>query len=202
MRDNPVAESLELIERFRRGDEEAARALFEQHGSRLVALVRGRMSARLGRRIDAEDVVQSAFRSFFGHVQQGQYTFEQRGDLWRLLVVIGLNKLRRNIEFHSAGKRGFQREAHLGPQSDTMAEQFEPVAASPPPDAELAVLEEIEQLSEGLDEVQRRVLELRLQGYQLEEIAADVARSERTVRRVMDKIRLRLEQRLLESAED
>ena len=46
-----------------------------------------------------------------------------------------------------------------------------------------------EQLLRGLGPISRRMVELRLQGFGLEEIAAEVRRSERTVRRVLDEVK-------------
>ena len=45
-----------------------------------------------------------------------------------------------------------------------------------------------------LDPLYRRVMELRLNGYKLEEIAVTVGRSERTVCRVLDEIKWHLEE--------
>jgi DNA-directed RNA polymerase specialized sigma24 family protein len=44
------------------------------------------------------------------------------------------------------------------------------------------------------------MLEMRLQGFRLEEIAAEVQRSERGVRRLLDKVKERLNQRLAEQS--
>jgi len=191
----------ELMERVRKGDEDAARAVFFRHVERLISLARSRLSTRLRRRVDAEDIVQSALGSFLRHAKEGRYTFEESGDLWRLLVVITLNKLRQKVEFHQAGKRRFDQEQSVRPGDSSKSFYFEAASREPAPGDETALLEEIEQLTEGLDEVQKRILELRLQGFQLAEIAEDVGRSERTVRRVMDKVKTRLEQRLKESSE-
>ena len=191
--------SMVLVELFRQGDEDAAGEMFQRYVERLIAVARNRLSAKMKRRIDAEDVVQSAFRSFFAHAQNGRYEFEETGDLWRLLVVITINKLRQKVEYHTAAKRGFSREQSQ--RHDTsLAFGYEAIDKGPSPDAEMAVDEEIEQLTAGMDETQRRIVELRLKGYGIEEIAADVGRSERTVRRLMDKVRERLEQRMSDSA--
>ena len=69
-----------------------------------------------------------------------------------------------------------------------------PGATSPAGAAALA--DELEHVLSGLDSAARRVLELRLQGHSLEEIAGDTGRSERTVRRALALIRERLAGRL------
>ncbi len=192
-------ESQKLLEKYRQGDEAAAEALFLRYVHRLVALARSRLSPKLARRIDAEDVVQSAYRSFFVDAREGKFALRQSGDLWRLLAVITLNKLRGQAEFHTAGKRQLSVEQSVS-KHDVCAAAAEAVTREHSPEQEMVVLEEIELLTEGMDETQRRIVELRLQGFQIDEIAADVRRSERTVRRVMEKVRARLDQRLLESS--
>ena len=107
------------------------------------------MSAKLARRMDAEDVVQSAFRSFFSGVNRDQFQLEESGDLWRLLVVIALNKLRRQAAFHGAAKRQFKAEQSVRRTNDNAESQcFEVAATTPLPEAELAVLDELKSLNE------------------------------------------------------
>jgi DNA-directed RNA polymerase specialized sigma24 family protein len=52
--------STELVERWTQGDQAAADELYRRYVGRLTALARGRMSARLARRLDAEDIALSA----------------------------------------------------------------------------------------------------------------------------------------------
>src|SRR5579884_576430 len=54
-----------LLDLWRAGSEEAARQLFERYTDRLIALARGHIDQRLARRVDPEDITQSAFRTFF-----------------------------------------------------------------------------------------------------------------------------------------
>lgn len=49
---------------YQAGQSEAATAIFDRYVARLIALARSRIGAKLGRRVDAEDIVQSAYRSF------------------------------------------------------------------------------------------------------------------------------------------
>ncbi len=52
--------------------------------------------------------------------------------------------------------------------------------------------EQLEQLMQQLDSTQRQILELHLQGNTIEEIAESVRRSERTVRRMLDRVKHQL----------
>ena len=55
--------------------------------------------------------------------------------------------------------------------------------------------EALEELMRSLEERERQMLKLHLQGLSVEEISAEVHRSQRTVRRVLDRIRNHLEGR-------
>jgi RNA polymerase sigma-70 factor (ECF subfamily) len=64
-----------------------------------------------------------------------------------------------------------------------------------PTPLEAAVLNEtVERLLAGLNEAQRPVLELSLQGYTAQEISERLGRAERTVRLLREGVRKRLEQ--------
>ena len=70
-------------------------------------------------------------------------------------------------------------------------------ATSTPSEA-IGVVEELEQVMNQLSPVQRRMVELRLQGYSLDEIASQTNRSERTIRRLLSGLKDDLERRLIE----
>jgi RNA polymerase sigma-70 factor (ECF subfamily) len=187
--------SAELVARWRDGDSRAAEQLFERYAGRLVALARSRLSEKLARRLDPEDIVQSAFRSFFDGLHQGQYDLPHRGDLWRLLVSITLHKVYRQARRHAAGKRDLDREQPLGDAPDRWPVPVQQLAEEPSPAETTALAEEVEVLLGGLSPVQREVAELRLQGHTQNEIAEVVRRSQRTVRRWLEEIKQHLEQR-------
>jgi RNA polymerase sigma-70 factor (ECF subfamily) len=184
--------SSHLLDRWRAGDETAAGALFRRYADRLTKLTQSRLPARLAPRLDAEDVVQSAFRSFFAACRQGRYDVEHGGDLWQLLVTITLRKLYHQIERHSARKRGAGRETPL--TDDVQPASGKQTADQSPAEAQ-ALIEEVEQLMRGLSAVQRHMIELRLQGHTLEEIAAATDRCPLTVRRVLQRVRNELHRR-------
>jgi RNA polymerase sigma factor (sigma-70 family) len=192
-------DSLDLVARYRRGDEQAADELFRRYVGRLTALAQSRLSSRMARRIDPDDVVQSAYRSFFIHARDGAYSLDESGDLWRLLVVMTLNKLRTQVEHHTARKRAIQAEQSSAPnERSSLLAMPEAMAREPSPQEALAVVEQVTELMHGMTPVQCRMLEMRLQGYRLEEIAVEVQRSERGVRRLLDKVKERLNQQMAE----
>src|SRR5438067_13394663 len=83
-----------LLRRYRGGSEDAATQLYRRYAHRLRALARAKCSAQLARRVDADDIVQSVFRTFFHAASRGCYDVPAGDDLWNLLLVIALNKIR------------------------------------------------------------------------------------------------------------
>lgn len=181
---NSLSESVLLLERFQSGDDAAATELFERFSQRLASLVQSRLSRKLARRLDAEDVVSSAYRSFFVRARDGQFSVDEPGDLWRLLAQMTLNKLYRGAARHNADRRSLNREQH-----DVFNQPNQIADVATAPELEVIVADQLEYLMAQLPEATGRVLELRLQGNDVEEIAALVGRSSRTVRRQLETIR-------------
>ena len=80
----------------------------------------------------------------------------------------------------------------MGPRTD----DFVVPGREPTPDDAVALADEVEWVLSRLDPFGRRVMELRMQGAQLSEIAEDTGRSERSVRRTLGQIRELLARRL------
>jgi RNA polymerase sigma factor (sigma-70 family) len=186
------APSGELLERYRRDhDEAAAEELFRRYSGRLLALARARLSRALASRVDAEDVVQSAYRSFFVLAGDGEVTLRASGDLWRLLVRITLRKVYRSARRHRADCRSVGRDLPLPDEAEGVALSREPTPAEA-----AALIDELRGVLEPLGPAQRRMIELRLRGQGVEDIAAEVRRSARTVRRTLAGLGEELERRL------
>ncbi len=179
--------SAELLARYRNGDGAAAEELFARYADRLTRLARSRLSRRLAARVDAEDVLQSAYRSFFRLAGDGEVVSRQSGDLWRLLVRITLRKVCRTARRHRAACRSIDRE---------QADLEEVLSAAPDPADAAALVDELRNVLAPLGPVQRRIVELRLQGHEVDEIATAVQRSARTVRRTLAGLGEELERRL------
>lgn len=119
------------------------------------------MSRRLAARIDAEDVVQSAYRSFFRRASGGDYELQRGGDLWRLLVRIVLHKLLKQVEHHTAAKRSVRREMAAESQ---LLQALQLACRQPSAEQTVALADELAQVLSLLSEAERSMFELRLQG--------------------------------------
>lgn len=192
MKESNGRESAELFSRLRDGDKQSADELFDRYAARLIALARARLSPRILKRVDAEDVAQSAWRSFFVGAAAGRFSVERGGDLWRLLVTITLHKLHRQVRRHTAERRnvGAEEPLDLVEESLILHDNHQPR-----PEEAVALVDELEAVMFPLDELARRVLELRLRGEHIEAIATATGRSERTVRRKLVEIRQGLQRR-------
>lgn len=183
---------MQLVSRWRSGDQAAANELFQRYADKLIGLAHRRLSTQLAARIDAQDVVQSVYCAFFVGARDGRFVLEQSGDLWRLLVAITLHKLRRQVERHTADKRNVGAERQLHDPESMYGISYQALAREPSPEEAVALTDTLQEIMAGLDPVQRHMVELRLQGYSVGEIVLETQRSATTVRRVLDRFREKL----------
>lgn len=175
----------ELLNAWRAGDQEAARILFLRYQSRLIALARSRLARKLARRLDPEDIVLSAYRSFFVSARDGRTEVNADGDLWPLLATIVLRKVTRQARHHSAARRAIDDE--LSQQSNW----GEHLIGSRESEVEHAAIldDEVERLLSQLDSTASEVLVQTLQGNDTATIASAMGISDRSVRRALERIR-------------
>jgi RNA polymerase sigma-70 factor, ECF subfamily len=177
-------------DRLRSDEQAAARDVFQRYAQRLVALTRRQFEKRLAHRIDPEDVVQSAFKSFFVRHRDGRVQVQTWNNLWGLLTIITLRKCADRVEYLRAGRRDVAREV-AAPGGE--AQPWEVAPDREPSAHEAAVLAEtVERLFRALDEDARPVLELSLQGYSAAEIGLRLGRALRTVHRLRERVQKHL----------
>jgi RNA polymerase sigma factor (sigma-70 family) len=188
-------------------DPDAAKLVVDQYHQRLEALVRSRLDLRLRNRVDAEDVLQSAYRSFFRRAEAGEFQFEDWNGLWALLAQIAVRKSYRQAVHHRAQRRDIRRDVPTESASNlssTGTVTWEMEGREATPEEQASLNEILDMLMIALkDEKQRRAVVLRLQGYSIVEISEmpEIGLSQRTLFRLMDKVRSWLGRRLKEQAE-
>jgi RNA polymerase sigma-70 factor (ECF subfamily) len=181
-----------LMERLRGGDPEAARRIFRRFARRLIALAHERLGARLRRKVDAEDIVQSVFKSFFARCGDGQFDVASWDSLWALLAVIALRKCGYRTRHYRAACRDVARE-QTPPADEESAARWQAIAREPTPDEAAELTEAVEQLLNSLRDRERRIVELSLQGVSVPEICSQLGTAERTAYRVLERVRAKLE---------
>jgi RNA polymerase sigma-70 factor (ECF subfamily) len=183
---DPRPDDLDLIAQFKAGNEAAATELFDRYCEQLMRLARRRIGPRMTSRVDPEDILQSAFRTFFARVRNEEFSFQQEDDLFKLLVRLTVRKTLRQIAFHRAGKRNPERETAQPTTDHDILLQVS--AHGPTPEVELALVDEFEQFMGQLPPLDRDVLALKLQGYSTVEIADKLGSYDRKIRRILDRI--------------
>jgi RNA polymerase sigma-70 factor (ECF subfamily) len=179
----------ELVERWRSGDETAATALYERYIERLITLIGRHIARRFQGRFDADDVAQSVFGSFFRRTREGHFEFEDDEAFWKLLLTIGLNKVRKKVCFNEADKRDPAREQRPADSDEVQSFVAECLCREPSAVELVTLADLLEAVVQGLDPLERSVLALRIEGLSQSEIAAQLGLGERTVRRLFARIR-------------
>ena len=178
------------------GDSAAAQPLWERYHRKLISLARQKLRSARRRATDEEDVVQSAFHSFFQGVARGRFPrLDDRDDLWRLLVVITARKALDQLAHEHTKRRGggtLQGESRIFPRAPSWDEAAieQVVGEEPTPEFAAQVAEEYQRLLDRLgDESLRRVAVWKMEALSNDEIAKRLDCSRRTVARKLDMIR-------------
>jgi len=182
-----------LMLRLKAGDEAAAAEVFGRFLRRLIVLASRQFDSWIRNRVDVEDVVQSAYKSFFAGQGEGRFELADWDGLWGLLAVITMRKCYRRSDYLRAERRDAAREvSYRGTSRDvdgSGAAWWEAIDREPTPVEAAMLTETVEQLLEDLGRPEREIVELSLQGHTTPEIAARLGRSRRTVRRVRERVR-------------
>ncbi|MBI84672.1 MAG: hypothetical protein CMJ81_15880 [Planctomycetaceae bacterium] len=185
------------IARLAEGDDQAVHDFWDTYGDRLQKLAAHHLASGLQQRVGPEDVVQSACRTFLRRAQLQQFSLNDTESLWRLLCVITITKVREQARFHLRQRRGVQREVPLPPgDDDSQHLRREWISNEHSPEAAAEFADEFEKLLNALDEEEQQFVRLKLEEQTNAEIAASLACSERTVRRILKRVQSRLRQML------
>jgi RNA polymerase sigma factor (sigma-70 family) len=198
-----AAADAEVFAGLRRGDVAAVAEFCRRYGPMIERLAERRLSAPLKRRIGADDVAQSVCRTFIRRAGEGEFELCDGGGLWGLLCAIALTKIREQTRFHLRQKRSLRDEQHLDSvAADGERKLPEAANAAPTPDAIAEVADTFDKLLAGFDDEERRIIELKLQDFTQEEIAAQMQCSDRTIRRFLKRVQDRLSSMLADPTAD
>jgi RNA polymerase sigma-70 factor (ECF subfamily) len=178
----------DMLARCRLGEEDANRVLFERVAHRLIGLARNHLRGQIRQKVDPEDVVQSVFKSFFGDLRDGEFELKTWDNLWSLLVVITLRKCGRRVKHFLGPWHDVRREVAKAPTADESMASCVALASDPTPSEAIVLSEMVEKTLRPLKPRERTIFELHLQGCAIEDICAQVRRSEYTVRDVLKRI--------------
>jgi RNA polymerase sigma factor (sigma-70 family) len=175
-----------LIERVKRGDQDAAWRILELYGSHLQRYVRRSSHRDMRSKFDSIDFVQVCWASFFREPQRLQ-NITTPAELMSYLATLARNKVvsevRRRI---NSQKRDVRREVSLHEVCDSDREAL--VGRDPTPSSVAICRERWEQLVAGQPTLTRKIVELRFEGATYEQIASELRINERTARRTIHRL--------------
>ena len=184
----------DLMTRLRAGDDAAAAEVFRRFTHRLIGLARSRLDHLIRGKVDPEDILQSVYRTFFSRHARHAFELGSWDSLWGMLTVITVRKCDYRRKFFRAARRDVGREVAPPPANGAAADAWQALARDPTPSEAARLTETVELLMRELNGRERDMLALSLQGCAVPEISAAVGRTERTVQRVLKRVRERLEQ--------
>jgi DNA-directed RNA polymerase specialized sigma24 family protein len=178
---------------LRGGQAMAAQRLWERYFQRLVALARSRLQGTPRRAADEEDVALAAFESFCLGAQEGRFPrLADRDDLWQVLVMLTARQANRLRKLERRQKRGGGKvQAETDLSAEDPVRLAEVIGPEPTPEFAAQVADEYRRLLDKLGDAELRSVALwKMEGFTLEEIAARLGRSLRTVERKVQLIRI------------
>jgi RNA polymerase sigma-70 factor (ECF subfamily) len=165
--DENLGESVDLIDRARKGDHEALNALFARHRDRLCRMVDIRLDPRLQARLDASDVVQDAYVKVTERLPEYFRQPKVPFFLWlRLVVGEQLTWLHRHHLGTHMRNAGRELSIYQGsvPEASSAVQAAQLVARHSSPTQQVVRAERIQRVQDALsalDPVDREILSLR-----------------------------------------
>jgi len=163
---------------------ETEQSLSRLHRS-LLDVANSTLSAHLQTRVDAEDLLQSAYRTLFRRLSVGALELRDEESLRAILRVIVRRKAINQFEHQHAERRSVARTVSL----DRLD-----VADNHAPEDSSAASELQQYLRSMLNAADYDILERLAESATIEEIAAEIGSSRRSVSRTLERIRKRVQE--------
>jgi RNA polymerase sigma-70 factor (ECF subfamily) len=172
-----------LLARVRSGDETALTAVLQQYETRLRLAAHALLGPALRTQMDTFDLVQSVHRALLPGLRDGKYDIAEPEQLVALALTVIRNKL-------------ISKWRHLRPEHEQRAAGVDAGNSSrqtlDDPSAIAQVNDSVRHLLNGLDASDRKLLELRMQGYSTVEIADQLECDAHALRARLSRLRTRL----------
>ena len=186
----------DLIARARTGEESAIRDFLCRFEGELRIMVRGRLPRKLRSQFDSMDFVQAVWQSFFSDLDKLPPDLENVQHLRGFLAGVARNKVNQVYRRLTRTKKySLARQQPLTVRRGGRDLVHEPISPEPSPSEDAQAHDRLAQLISGCTPREARVIQLRHLGLTFEEIATRMGLNERSVRRVIDQARIRMEAR-------
>ena len=184
---NVPSEFENLIARIRNGDESASAELVQRYERPVIRAVRARLGSRLRRVLDSMDVMQSVNRSLLVGLRSQKFQFSEPAQLIALAVLLVQRKVARHW-------RSVKRTLPIEPKGGASENPLLDVGSHEPEQSSVIAAEELlQRFLTFLDDLDRQLVQLKLDGHSSVEVAAVLKLDPAFVRmrwsRLRDKLR-------------
>ena len=185
-----ASELSDFLRRIQAGDDGAARELLNRYEAEVRLVVRRQLPRLLRSRFDSLDFLQSVWGSFFRRMRTAPTEFEDSRHLVAFLARAAKNKVIDEYRRAASRKHNMHREEPLWLDGRRPRDVPDPIDSP----SEVAQAHEVlVRLRELMPEERRTILELKAQGLSSKDIGERLGISERTVQRVLEELRRRME---------
>jgi RNA polymerase sigma-70 factor (ECF subfamily) len=180
----------DFLIRIHKGDQEAARELLMRYEAEVRLVVRRQLPRLLRSRFDSLDFLQSVWGSFFRRMRDAPTEFEDSRHLVAFLARAAKNKVIDEYRRAASRKQDMHREEPLRPEGGHSQDLTDSIDSP----SEIAQAHEAYgRLLDLLPEERQSILKLKADGLSSKDIGAELGISERTVQRVLEDLRRRVE---------
>ncbi len=184
----------DLIARAKAGDETAIREFLTQFEPEVRIMVRGRLPRMLRTQFDSMDFVQAVWQSFFVDLRSSSRQFENVQHLRGFLAGVARNKVyEEHRRLTRTKKHALGREQSLYVRRGSREVELGLISPEPTPSQTVQASDRLAQLVAGCGPLEAQVITLRHQEMTFDEIARRTGLSERSVRRIINGARKRME---------
>ena len=184
------------VARARAGDEAAYRDLLQRFEPEVRMVVRGKLPRALRSQFDSMDFVQAVWQSVFTGDNADLGRFENSRHLLGYLAGVARNKVyEEHRRLTRTRKYDVGREESLYVRKGNREVPRDLAASDTTPSQVVQGRDTLAKMMEGLGARDREVIDLRRKGLKYEEIAGRLGMHEAAVRRVVEAVRRRMEDR-------
>ena len=175
------------IDRLKKGDERAIGELWTIYACRLQRLARQHLASRFRRASDEDDVVTQVFWKLWKAVGKGRYSNVSTGkQIWSLFRQMTINQCQDQIRYETRQRRCASASSGADVSFD---ERAVPVNCGPTPGDVMVREELVNQFRRGLDPDLDSLMQRRLTGHTIRDLARQEGCSARTVERRLKHLR-------------
>jgi len=192
----PDDDFADLMARAKAGDPAAIREFLLRFEPEVRMMVRARLPKRLRTQFDSLDFVQAVWQSFFSDLPNDTPDFVKVEHVHGFLAGVVRNKVyEQDRKLTRTAKYNVSREERLYIRRGDRDVPREVISPDPSPSQAAQASDRLAQLTNGRGPREVKMITLRREGLTYDEIAARMGVNEKTVRRIIESARSRLEAR-------